>query len=605
MVEQLDDEQELSAEDVMNATLAARGGSDKISYFAFTATPKPKTLELFGCPDNPDMPLSDDNPPKAFHVYSMRQAIEEDFILDVLKNYTSYSTAYRLAMKEQDDDQEVDSKKAKSKLSRWVRLHPHNIGQKVQVIIEHFKENIAHLLAGEAKAMVVTSSRMEAVRYKLAFDKYVTEKGYQKIQALVAFSGEVNDQKSGPEPFTEKNMNPGLHGRDMRKAFDTEDYQVMLAANKFQTGFDQPKLCAMYVDKKLKGVDCVQTLSRLNRTYPGKESTYVLDFVNDPEEVLEQFQPYYVTAELDRVSDPNLVYDLMHKLQGSDIIHANEVVTFAEAYFDPMRGAQALTGYIRPAMDRFVHRYRQANAAVRTARLHMKSVEHRGNATDKINAERALKQAEEARSALDVFKKDVKSYLRFYEFISQIIPFDDSELERLNVFCRHLLPLLRQELLEEEDIDLSAVVLSHYHLNFKRTQDLHLREHEEAYLSGVTGLGTGRAKEPEKDLLSQILDAINDLFGGETSEGDRLNFVQGLADKMRENHSVMDQIKYNSDDAVMKGDFPGAMDAAVIERMDIQQELSMEYLAKPEVADQLQGMMLKLIRSGLEAFVDR
>ena len=239
----------------------------------------------------------------------------------------------------------------------------------------------------------------------------------------------------------------------------------------------------------------------------------------------------------------------------------------------------------------------------------MKAVEKTGNsggnATNKINAERALKQAEETRNALDVFKKDVKSYLRFYEFISQIIPFDDSELERLNVFCRHLLPLLRQELLDEEDIDLSAVVLSHYHLNFKRTQDLHLREHEEAYLSGVTGLGTGRAKEPEKDLLSQILDAINDLFGGETSEGDRLNFVQGWADKMRENHSVMDQIKYNGDDAVMKGDFPGAMDAAVIERMDIQQELSMEYLAKPEVADQLQGMMLKLIRSGLEAFVDR
>jgi type I restriction enzyme R subunit len=201
-------------------------------------------------------------------------------IADVLKNYTSYSLAYRLAMQQLEADQKVDSKKAKTRPSAWARLHPHNIGQKAQVIVAHFREHIAPLLAGEAKAMVVTSSRMEAVRYKLAFDKYVRDQCYQKIQAMIAFSGEVNDPDSGTDsehgPFTEKNMNPGLHSRDMRKAFDTEDYQVMLVANKFQTGFDQPKLCAMYVDKKLNGVDCVQTLSRLNRTYPGKESTYVL-----------------------------------------------------------------------------------------------------------------------------------------------------------------------------------------------------------------------------------------------------------------------------------------------------------------------------------------
>ena len=599
MAEELDEEQEFSAEDVMNATLAARGGSDKISYFAFTATPKAKTLELFGRPVDPSVPLSNDNPPRAFHVYSMRQAIEEGFILDVLKNYTSYSLAYRLAMQQAEADQEVDSKKAKIKLARWVRLHPHNIGQKVQVIIEHFRENIAHLLAGEAKAMVVTSSRMEAVRYKLAFDKYVKEQGYDKIQAMVAFSGEVIDKESGPDPFTEKNMNPGLKGRDMRKAFDTDDYQVMLVANKFQTGFDQPKLCAMYVDKKLTGVDCIQTLSRLNRTYPGKDSTYVLDFVNDPDEILEQFQPYFEVAELDQVSDPNLVYDMYHKLRDNSIINWNEVVAFADAYFDPKRGADALTSYIKPSVDRFVHRYRHAIEAVRQARAQLKEITKHGNDTEKANAERCVKEAEEVRNELDLFKKDVQSYIRFYEFISQIVPFEDQELEKLNVFCRHLLPLLRQEVIEEDEIDLSAVVLSHYNLKYKRTQDLKLLEGAGEGLEGATGLGSATPKDPEKDLLSHILDTMNDLFGAETTEGDRLDFVQGLATKLSENQSVMDQIRHNSDDAVMNGDFPGALDAAVIERMDTQQGLSMEYLSKPEVAKQLQSWMLQLLRQSL------
>ncbi|MBB1489488.1 type I restriction endonuclease subunit R [Oceanospirillum sediminis] len=599
MAEQLSDEQDLSAEDVMNATLSARGGSDKISYFAFTATPKAKTLELFGRPDDTSNPPSDENPPKAFHVYSMRQAIEEEFILDVLKNYTNYSMAYRLAMENQAVDQEVDSKKARTKLARWVRLHPHNIGQKVQVIIEHFREVVAHLLAGEAKAMVVTSSRIEAVRYKLAFDKYVEEQGYDKIQAMVAFSGEVNDPDSRPEPFTEKGMNPGLKGRDMRKAFDTEEYQVMLVANKFQTGFDQPKLCAMYVDKKLSGVDCIQTLSRLNRTYPGKESTYVLDFVNEPAEILEQFQQYYETAEIDRVSDPNLVYDLMHKLRDNSIIQWHEVVSFADAYFDPKRGDDVLTGYIKPAVDRFVQRYRHANEALKEAREQLKHIEQAGNDTEKANAERCVKEASENRDSLDLFKKDVQSYIRFYEFVSQIVPFDDQELEQLNVFCRHLLPMLRQEVIEEEDIDLSAVVLSHYNLRHKRTQDLKLQTGEGDGLIGTTGLGTGTPKDAEKDLLSQIVDKMNDLFGPGTTDGDKLDWFQGMASKITENGPVIDQIQNNSDEAVMNGDFPKAMDQAVIDRMDTQHEMSMEYLSKPEVAKQIQGMMLELLRRQL------
>ena len=250
---QIDDEN-LTAEDILDATIASRRASPNVSYFAFTATPKAKTLELFGRLPNPNEPASKTNLPTAFHIYSMRQAIEEGFILDVLKNYTNYKVAYNLALKVQEADQEVESKRAKVKLNQWVRLHDYNISQKVQIIVEHFKDNVMGLLGGQAKAMVVTSSRKEAVRYKHGFDKYIVEKGYQNIHAMVAFSGEVEFTDKDPnseglmgEKFTENNMNPNLKGRDMRKAFDSDDYQVMIVANKFQTGFDQPKLCAMYV----------------------------------------------------------------------------------------------------------------------------------------------------------------------------------------------------------------------------------------------------------------------------------------------------------------------------------------------------------------------
>ena len=256
------------------------------------------------------------------------EELTTDDILDVLKNYTNYKVAYNLALKIQEADQEVEIKKTRVKLNQWVRLHDYNIAQKVQVIIEHFRNNVQGLLGGQAKAMVVTSSRKEAVRYKLGLDKYIIEKGYKKIHAMVAFSGEVAFSENDPnvhgllgETFTENNMKPNLKGRDMRKAFDSDDYQVMIVANKFQTGFDQPKLCAMYVDKKLGAVECVQTLSRLNRIYPGKadSGTFILDFFNAPEDILESFRPYYQTAELADVSDPDLTFDLFDKLRAAGI----------------------------------------------------------------------------------------------------------------------------------------------------------------------------------------------------------------------------------------------------------------------------------------------
>ncbi|MFM5035410.1 type I restriction endonuclease subunit R [Aeromonas media] len=598
MAEQLNDEEELSAEDVMNLTLAARGGSENISYFAFTATPKAKTLELFGRPSKPNLPISEENKPRPFHVYTMRQAIEEGFILDVLRNYTNYDLAYKLAMDSEEADSEVDSRRAKRKLAQWVKLHPHNIGQKVQVIVEHFRQHVAPLLAGQAKAMVVTSSRMEAVRYKLAFDKYVKQQGYPAIRAMVAFSGDIEDDG---QTWNERNMNPELHGRDMRKAFDTADYQVMLVANKFQTGFDQPKLCAMYVDKKLNGVDCIQTLSRLNRTYPGKESTYVLDFVNKPEDVLEEFQKYYETATLDSVSDPNLIYDLFHKLNGEGIYTWPEVVAFTDAYFDPKRGADAFLRHAVPARDRFAKRYRLATDAIRECRSQLKwLIEQGGGASEQANAERRLKEAGEARSVLELFKKNLNGYVRFYEFVSQITPFDDHDMERLSVFARHLLPLLREEVLEEEQVDLSAVLLTHYHLKAKRTQDLELRENAAGYgLEGIGSLGSAKPKEEKKDFLSELLERMNDLFGSEVTEGDKLDWLQGMAVKLSENEGLMEQVHNNPRESILHGDFPGAVDEAVIGRMETQQGMSLEYLSHPEKAKALQNLLLDLLLKGM------
>ncbi|MFP4147286.1 MAG: type I restriction endonuclease subunit R, partial [Halorhodospira sp.] len=330
------EEDEISAEELLDEAVAARGPTDRISYYAFTATPKARTLEMFGRPPDPTRRPDSDNRPEPFHVYSMRQAIEEGFILDVLQNYITYQTAFSLAHPHADAH-EVDARKASSTIARWVRLHEYNIEQKVEVIVEHFRSHVRHLLDGQAKAMVVTSSRREAVRYQMAMRRYIEQQGYGDVHPLVAFSGEVSPDDVIPQAVDERSslLNPGLKGRDHRDAFDTDDFNVMIAANKFQTGFDQPKLCAMYVDKKLQGVDCVQTLSRLNRPFPGKEGqTFILDFVNDPEEVRKAFEPYYNTAELEDVSDPQVVYDLMRKLDAVQIYQWEEVEHFAQAFYD-------------------------------------------------------------------------------------------------------------------------------------------------------------------------------------------------------------------------------------------------------------------------------
>lgn len=589
MVDSKEDDEELSAGDILDAAVASRRASTNLSYFAFTATPKTKTLELFGRLPNPDEPPSKTNKPEAYHVYSMRQAIEEGFILDVLKNYTNYKVAYNLALKIQESDEEVESKKAKVKLNQWVRLHDHNISQKVRVIVEHFKDNVSGLLAGQAKAMVVTSSRKEAVRYKLAFDKYITEHGYQNIAAMIAFSGEVEFSDKDPnsedvigEKFTENNMNPNLKGRDMRKAFDTDDYQVMIVANKFQTGFDQPKLCAMYVDKKLGGVECVQTLSRLNRIYPSKETTgtFVLDFFNEPEEILEAFQPYYQTAELADVSNPNLIFDLYDKLCASEIFEWREVEQFCEAFFVKNKSNAAISNICKPAVERWSIRYKSAIEAYNQAVEMFKRTKKTKDTVLIANAENSLKECKKEKDALEIFKKDLATFVSFYEFMSQIVDYDNKDLEKLSLYARNLRPMLRESVVGEDDIDLDNIVLSHYRLSKIREQSIKLEENSDSDLEPGDAMGTATAKDKKEEFLSQIIDRLNEVFiTDELTEKDLVNYAYTIRDKISENELVMNQIANNTPEQALLGDFTKALDDAVMDSNDAHNNQKMQLLS--------------------------
>ncbi len=600
-----DDDKPLSSEDVINqamdAKLAARRSSPNLSYYAFTATPKPKTIELFGRLPNPDLPAASDNLPAAYHVYSMRQAIEEGFILDVLKNYTNYKVVYQLTQKLASDDDEVDARRAKIKLNNWVRLHEHNIAQKVKIIIEHFNDNIKGLLGGQAKAMVVTGSRKEAVRYKLAFDKYISDNSYRGINAMVAFSGEVtfndNDPDSGAllgEKFTEHNMNIGLKGRDTRKAFDSDDYQVMLVANKFQTGFDQPKLCAMYVDKKLTGVDCVQTLSRLNRTYKGKaeSGTFVLDFFNDPDDILEAFQPYYETAHLADVSDPDQVFDLSEKLRTSGIFLWNEVEQFVDAFYSKNKSNAAISNNCKPAVERWQKRYKLAREQAQHAKVMLERTKATGDVVLMTNAENDYKGFKTEQDELEIFKKDLGTFTRQYEFMSQIVDYDDKELEKLSLYARNLRPLLRESVDNEDDIDLTNIAMSHYRVSKLHQQDLKLQEGS-GELEAGGGAGTATPKDIKEAFLSQIIERLNEVFAGEDfTENDMVNFQNTIWDKVTENEIVVKQFSNNSTDQIMLGGYPDAAMDALFESQEAYEGMTMHLLSNPNQFKKFIRLML-------------
>lgn len=525
---------EVGTEDLLALQMAARANEKGITYIAFTATPKAKTLELFGRRPEPNEPASDTNRPQAFHVYSMRQAIEEGFILDVLKNYTPYKLAFRLVHDgEEMTEETVERSTAVKGIMQWVRLHPYNIAQKVQVVVEHFRANVAPLLEGKAKAMVVVASRKEAVRWQLAIDQYIKRNGY-RIGTLVAFSGEVDDPESGDEPFTEVSrvLNPGLKGRDIREAFATEEYQILLVANKFQTGFDQPLLCGMYVDRRLAGIQAVQTLSRLNRAHPGKDTTYILDFVNEPDEILKAFKTYYETAELAGVTDPHIVLNLKAKLDASGHYDDNEVDRVVNVEMDPRATQGQLDAALLPVADRLLRSFRSLQMDREAARA-------RGDA----QAERDAKDAQEA---LLLFKTDMATYLRVYAFLSQMFDYGSTAVEKRAIFFKRLLPLLDFGR-EREGVDLSRVKLTHHRLNDQGRRTLALGGGQGEQLAPMTETGAGAVQEKQRALLTEIIERVNDLFVGELTEDDKLVYVNNvLKGKLLESDLLVEQASNNT-----------------------------------------------------------
>ena len=467
-------------EDQLVVSVAGRGRQPNLSFFAFTATPKAKTLELFGT----RVGSGDDARFVPFHLYSMRQAIEEGFILDVLANYTTYKTYWRIE-KAVTDDPTYDPARAKRAIARFVELHPHNLAQKAEIIVEHFRTHTRPKIGGRAKAMVVTSSRLHAVGYKQAIDRYIAHHGYTDVAALVAFSGKVVDE--GDE-FTESGMNR-FPESETAERFAGDDYQVLVVAEKFQTGFDQPLLHTMYVDKVLSGLNAVQTLSRLNRIHPDKSDTFVLDFRNDTDDIVKAFAPYYERT-VAVPTDPNLVYDLDRQLLASPVIHPDEIEPAVQALLraKAKAGTEELHGDVYaaldPARDRFV----------------------------------ALDEADQ-----DEFRDLMRRFVNLYSFISQVVPYTDPRLERDYLYGRALQACLPGQ--DSERLDLgSEVVLTHLKVEQTATGTL--------ALPGGTGevtvlTGDGRRHEPpEAEHLSEIIEVLNERFGLHLTEADQLLFDQ-------------------------------------------------------------------------------
>lgn len=580
----MEDGGEVSTEDLLAAQMSGRASPSGVTYVAFTATPKAKTLELFGRRPDPSLAASSTNLPEAFHVYSMRQAIEEGFILDVLKNYTPYSLAFRLATEGREIDQsEVERNAAVKSLMKWVRLHPYNISQKVQVVVEHYRSMVQPLLDGTAKAMVVVGSRLEAVRWQIAIQDYIRSKGYA-LGTLVAFSGEVNDADSGGDPVSETSpaLNPGLKGRDIRTVFAEADYHILLVANKFQTGFDQPLLCGMYVDRRLAGIQAVQTLSRLNRAYQRgrieKDTTYVLDFVNSSDDILAAFRTYYETASLADVTNPDIVYDMRAKLDTQGHYDEHEVDRVVRVDMSPTATHGDLSAAIAPVADRLLKAYAAAKATRREA-LERGREQDAQDALDRMNA-------------LLLFRSDMATFVRVYSFLSQIFEYGNTAIEARSIFFRKLIPQL-QFGRERVEIDLSKVVLTHHRLASKGLQRLSMGG-EAALLQPLAEVGSGSIQDKEQALLDEILARVNDLFQGELSDDDQLVYVNSvIRGKLMESEALVEQAAHNSKQQFSSSPtLKHAIVDAIIDAFDAHAIMSKQALDSQQVRDGIRDILL-------------
>lgn len=490
-------------EDMIADYQRQRGPQSNVSYFAFTATPRNVTLERFGV-------QGADGLPHPFHLYSMRQAIEEGFILDVLQNYMTYKAYYQLE-KVIEDDPDLSGRSAQRKVARFATLHPTAIAQKVEVIVEHFRRHVAKEIHGAAKAMVVTQSREHALKYYFAIKKYIESHHYGDLKALVAFSGEMDFEG---ESYTEADIN-GFAETELPKKFETSEYQLLIVAEKYQTGFDQPKLCAMYVDRKLDGLQAVQTLSRLNRTCANKERTFVLDFQNTIEDIQNAFKPFFEATSVEDISDPNQIYELEGRIKAFSIIDDEEVNRFAEIYYkgilDPHDRIK-LEALVRNAVQRFGY--------------------------------------EEDEGKREEFRQLLKSYMRFYSFVAQVVRLEDTNLEKLFSYSAWLIKLLpSRDVPPEIEITEDMLRLQAFRVEEKEHGNASLQAGSTTALSSIKDFGAKTYTEDEEKALSEIIDNFNQRHGTEFTKEDFLRFEQ-VNREILGDEDLREMLKNNPPDVV-------------------------------------------------------
>jgi len=545
-VEQAAEEGAADAQDVVAASMAARGRQGNLAFFAFTATPKPRTIELFG-----ETVQGPDGEPKKqpFHVYSMRQAIAEGFILDVLANYTTYDTYYKL-YSAGSDDPSVPVGKASAALARFVSLHPTNLAQKAEVIVEHFRQKTQAKMHGQVKAMVVTRSRLHAVRYKQAIDAYIVGKGYDRgprpLRALVAFSGSLTDPDAPPVTYTEAMMN-GFGEAQLPTRFAGEDYQVLVVAEKYQTGFDQPLLHTMYVDKKLGGVKAVQTLSRLNRIHPDKSDTFVLDFANTAEEIQDHFRPFFEAATA-APTDANILYTLQQAIDAAHVVHPGERTAAVTALLsgDPTQQA-TVYATLEPAVTRYG----------------------------------ALDDDDQIR-----FADALQSYVRAYAFLAQVMPWTERELEELYLYGKLLLPLLPHRPGDPLPQLSESVRLTHLRNEITGSElDISLDAGDDEAGQAFTGAGKGRQHEDPTDLLSTVIARLNDQYGMSLTEADRIWFEQQRKSLVDNDEARV--IALNNDSAQFRIMLEKLADDMIVDRHEANGMLFNAYFDKPGFRESL------------------
>lgn len=478
-------EEEIEKTDKLIQEMIVHGKHKNLSFFAFTATPKGQTLEMFGTEYT-------DGSFHPFHVYSMKQAIQEGFIMDVLQNYMTYHTCYKIA-KTIPDNPEVPASRAAKAIRRFEELHPYNISQKAQIIVETFLATTSKAIGGKGKMMVVTASRLAAVRYYHEVKRYIEEKGYTNVDILVAFSGAIKD---GGEEHTESSLNvrkDGSHiSEEQTKAEFHDNFNVLIVAEKYQTGFDEPLLHTMIVDKKLRGVKCVQTLSRLNRICAGKNDTFILDFVNTAEDIQEAFQPFYQETSLSQEVNVDLIYNLQKELHTYNIYSLNDIEAFCGIYYSGKKQDSTMMGKMTSALKPVADRYNQMES------------------DERYN-----------------FRRQVRSYIKWYGYISQVCRMFDTEMQKEYVFCSYLVRLLPADPPQMIDLE-GALRLEFYKLEETFKGEIGLIDQSVEY---EPAKGKGKAVPEQKEPLEEVIQKINDLFAGNFSDADRV-LIYALHDRL-------------------------------------------------------------------------